>query len=258
MHISITVARKLDSAAGCEVARLGAPELEITPAIVAGERVLLSHFGSVSEFFWSVPDAAIEVFYDARGSAAWRMRPSFAAPALRARRRHHLCVTAYCRYLFDRRFLHRFANGRFVETGAVANIDRQRLISLIVGRSLSDHEKRPVTARGEVMFAAKSFSRGHSFRDINIDVARGEIVGLYGLLGSGRSEFVNAVYGNDPKPGAVRPRRGARRLSQRTPADPVVIPMGNVHQDWGTSPSRKSSTTSDGRIRSPCSFCSIY
>src|SRR5271169_6568191 len=38
MHISITVARKLDSAAGCEVARLGAPELEITPAIVAGER----------------------------------------------------------------------------------------------------------------------------------------------------------------------------------------------------------------------------
>src|SRR5271155_4645155 len=51
MHISITVARKLDSAAGCEVARLGAPELEITPAIVAGERVLLSLSGRFLSFF---------------------------------------------------------------------------------------------------------------------------------------------------------------------------------------------------------------
>jgi ABC-type branched-subunit amino acid transport system ATPase component len=62
-----------------------------------------------------------------------------------------------------------FRDGRFVETGTVANIDRPRLISLIVGRSLGDHEKRPVTSRGEVMLTAKSFCRGHVFRDINLD-----------------------------------------------------------------------------------------
>jgi putative xylitol transport system ATP-binding protein len=122
-------------------------------------------------------------------------------------------------------------DGRFVETGAVANIDRQRLISLIVGRSLSDHEKRPaVTARGEVMFAAKSFSRGHSFQDINIDVARGEIVGLYGLLGSGRSEFVNAVYGNEPKDSGEVFVEG-RRIDIRTPADALRCGMAIVTED---------------------------
>jgi putative xylitol transport system ATP-binding protein len=121
-------------------------------------------------------------------------------------------------------------DGRFVETGAVANIDRQRLISLIVGRSLSDHEKRPIIARGEVMFAAKSFSRGHAFRDINVDVARGEIVGLYGLLGSGRSEFVNAVYGNEPKDSGEVFVEG-RRVDIRTPADALRCGMAIVTED---------------------------
>jgi putative xylitol transport system ATP-binding protein len=123
-----------------------------------------------------------------------------------------------------------FRDGRFVETGAVADIDRQRLISLIVGRSLTDHEKRPSTSRGEVMFAAKGFSRGHAFQDINIDVARGEIVGLYGLLGSGRSEFVNAVYGNEPKDSGEVFVEG-RRVDIRTPADALRCGMAIVTED---------------------------
>jgi putative xylitol transport system ATP-binding protein len=121
-------------------------------------------------------------------------------------------------------------DGRFVETGAVANIDRPRLISLIVGRSLSDREKRPVTPRGEVMLAAKGFCRGHAFRDINIDVARGEIVGLYGLLGSGRSEFVNALYGNEAKDSGEVFIEG-RRVDIRTPADALRCGMAIVTED---------------------------
>jgi putative xylitol transport system ATP-binding protein len=123
-----------------------------------------------------------------------------------------------------------FRDGRFVETGAVANIDRPRLIRLIVGRSLGDHEKRPVTSRGEVMLTAKSFCRGHVFRDINLDVARGEIVGLYGLLGSGRSEFVNALYGNEPKDNGEVFVEG-RRVDIRTPADALRCGMAIVTED---------------------------
>ena len=58
-------------------------------------------------------------------------------------------------------------------------------------------------------------------------IARGEIVGLYGLLGSGRSEFVNAVYGNEPKDSGEVFVEG-RRVDIRTPADALRCGMAIV------------------------------
>ena len=92
-----------------------------------------------------------------------------------------------------------FRDGRFVESGALADIDRQRLIALIVGRDLRDADQRASTARAEPMIEMRGFSRAGQFADISLKIARGEILGLYGLRGAGRSEFANAVYGNQPK-----------------------------------------------------------
>ncbi len=92
-----------------------------------------------------------------------------------------------------------FRDGRFIESGALADIDRQRLIALIVGRDLRDAAKRESTARPETMIEMRGFSRAGEFEDISLAIAKGEILGLYGLMGAGRSEFANAVYGNAPK-----------------------------------------------------------
>ncbi len=92
-----------------------------------------------------------------------------------------------------------FRDGRFVEAGAVSGIDRQRLIGLIVGRDLGEHKRAIRPPGGDVMLEARGFTRAGHFEDINLQIARGEIVGIYGLMGAGRSEFANAVYGNDPK-----------------------------------------------------------
>nr|WP_073054262.1 sugar ABC transporter ATP-binding protein [Kaistia soli] len=92
-----------------------------------------------------------------------------------------------------------FRDGRFIETGALADIDRQRLISLIVGRDLRDAEARQTTARAETMIEMRNFARAGQFADISLAIAKGEILGLYGLMGAGRSEFANAVYGNAPR-----------------------------------------------------------
>lgn len=92
-----------------------------------------------------------------------------------------------------------FRDGRFVEAGAISGIDRQRLIGLIVGRDLGEH-KRAIRPRGDdLLLEARGFTRAGHFEDIDLEISRGEIVGIYGLMGAGRSEFANAVYGNDPK-----------------------------------------------------------
>ena len=87
-------------------------------------------------------------------------------------------------------------DGSVIESGALAEIDRQRLIGLIVGRDLSERKRRTAAVSGETMLVAKNFSRAGQFKDISLTLAKGEILGIYGLMGAGRSEFANALYGN--------------------------------------------------------------
>jgi putative xylitol transport system ATP-binding protein len=121
-------------------------------------------------------------------------------------------------------------DGSFVETGAVAEIDRQRLIQLIVGRSLGDRPTRPDRAQSDVILAAEGYTRAGVFEDISIEIASGEIVGLYGLMGAGRSEFANALYGNAAKDAGTLHIDG-RPVKIRSPADALRNRMALVTED---------------------------
>ncbi len=123
-----------------------------------------------------------------------------------------------------------FRDGRFVESGALADIDRQRLIALIVGRDLRDAEARASTARAETMIEMTDFSRAGQFADISLAIRKGEIVGLYGLMGAGRSEFANAVYGNGPKDSGSVAIEG-RRVTIDTPAEALRHGIAIVTED---------------------------
>jgi len=88
-----------------------------------------------------------------------------------------------------------FRDGRFVQTGKLHEIDRNELIRLIVGRSLVDHQRSVAAADKPTMLEVKGFTRAGEFEDINLSIKSGEILGLYGLMGAGRSEFASALYG---------------------------------------------------------------
>ncbi len=97
-----------------------------------------------------------------------------------------------------------FRDGRYVDSGRIADIDRAYLVSTIVGRKLNVAEKtrRPV---GEPVLESTKLSRAAEFKDISLTVHRGEILGVYGLMGAGRSEYLNCVYGlTRPDSGEVR------------------------------------------------------
>lgn len=106
-----------------------------------------------------------------------------------------------------------FRDGRYVDSGRIADIDRAYLVSTIVGRKLNVAEKtrRPV---GEPVLESTKLSRAAEFKDISLTVHRGEILGVYGLMGAGRSEYLNCVYG------LTRPDSGEVRLKGR------VLPAG--------------------------------
>ena len=88
-------------------------------------------------------------------------------------------------------------DGKHVETLPTDQVDRKKLISLMVGRELVNEYPKETVELGEVLLEVKGLCRNGVLDDINFKVRRGEILGLSGLVGSGRTETARAVLGID-------------------------------------------------------------
>lgn len=75
----------------------------------------------------------------------------------------------------------------------------QEIISNMVGREIKEKFPRVECARGEKLLEIRHLNAGKSVRDISLDVYAGEIVGIAGLMGAGRTETTRAIFGADPK-----------------------------------------------------------
>ena len=102
-------------------------------------------------------------------------------------------------------------NGSKVGTGMAADIPRQELISMMIGRELSDVEHafsaQAKESHGEVVLKAEGVGRKRVLDPFDLELRAGEAVGLSGLLGSGRTELTKLVFG------AIRPDSGTLTLS---------------------------------------------
>ncbi|NLC58242.1 MAG: sugar ABC transporter ATP-binding protein [Armatimonadetes bacterium] len=103
-------------------------------------------------------------------------------------------------------------DGRWVDTRATPTIDREELIRLMVGRELAAAEPgADSTTPGEVLLAVEGLTRDGAFAGVSFQVRAGEVVGLGGLVGAGRSEVARALFGIDrPDSGTVKV--GGQRL----------------------------------------------
>ncbi|WP_160012282.1 sugar ABC transporter ATP-binding protein [Rhizobium sp. 18055] len=123
-----------------------------------------------------------------------------------------------------------FGDGRFVETGNIADIDRAGLIRLIVGRTLPDQVREQKLAVTEPLLEVRDFSAATLFTDINLTVCKGEVLGIFGLMGAGRSEFAEALFGN------ARKDRGEVKLNGqpidiKSPTDALSAGIAMVTED---------------------------
>ena len=88
-------------------------------------------------------------------------------------------------------------DGMFISEHATGDITREDLITQIAGRKIEDMYPPKRQKFGEVVFEAKNFSAHGVYNNISLSVREGEILGLYGLVGAGRSEVMRAIYGVD-------------------------------------------------------------
>jgi rhamnose transport system ATP-binding protein len=88
-------------------------------------------------------------------------------------------------------------DGKLIATEDVAGLTEDDLVRRMVGRTLDELYPKQDTVPGEIALAVHRLTREGVFTDISFDVRHGEIVGLAGLVGAGRSEVARAIFGID-------------------------------------------------------------
>ncbi len=143
-------------------------------------------------------------------------------------------------------------DGKQVASLAVGKSSPSELIRLMVGRDLTP-APIPAAVKGEVVLRVRGLGRAGRFQDVNFEVCRGEILGIAGLVGAGRTDLANAIYGLVPaERGAIEVQRRLRRI--RNPRDAIACGMAMVSEDrkeFGlvTTMSLKHNLTLSGRGR---------
>lgn len=113
-------------------------------------------------------------------------------------------------------------DGRAVGTHATADLDSDAVIRMMVGRDLGRECLAPRGEHGTLALRVAHLTRGDRVRDVSFEAYRGEILGVAGLMGSGRTETMRAIFGADSaESGAIYLRGSDRPIRINKPSDAV-------------------------------------
>ncbi len=129
-------------------------------------------------------------------------------------------------------------DGRFVATGRVADIEIDGMIRLMVGRDVEFLKRPPHDGGGEVVLRVEGVSRrrgrhearGTSLHDIHFEVRAGEIVGLAGLVGAGRTDLARLLFGAE-RMDSGRVRLSGQDVHLTSPCDALKAGIALVPED---------------------------
>ncbi|GLU31457.1 D-xylose ABC transporter ATP-binding protein [Trinickia caryophylli] len=129
-------------------------------------------------------------------------------------------------------------DGRHVATEPMHALSTDRIIAMMVGREITNLFPRVPHEIGEVVFEARNVTcfdvtnpRRKRVDDVSFSVRRGEILGMAGLVGSGRTELMSAIFGAYPGASHVQVVLEGRPLAIRAPADAIRAGIAMVPED---------------------------
>ncbi|MFV0321872.1 MAG: sugar ABC transporter ATP-binding protein [Alphaproteobacteria bacterium] len=121
-------------------------------------------------------------------------------------------------------------DGEYIGTKNIKDITKNELIEMMVGRSMTDMFKREEVPIGDVLLRVENLQKEGKFRDVTFDVHKGEIFGIAGLVGAGRSEIVEALFGYKPADSGEIYIDG-KMVSIKSPNDAIANKIGFVTED---------------------------
>ena len=123
-------------------------------------------------------------------------------------------------------------DGRVIGTRRASEASLDEIIRMMVGRDLGEAHPRTATQGGKVALRVVGLTRGQAVRGVAFDAHEGEILGLAGLMGSGRTETLRAIFGADrPDAGQVCLYGSDRPARIRSPRDAVRLGIALLTED---------------------------
>ena len=121
-------------------------------------------------------------------------------------------------------------DGKFVTTKMIKDTTEAELVNSMVGREVGDYYNRQVHTRGQEMVRIENLSRGKEFKDVSFAAYAGEILGVYGLIGAGRTETMETIFGAR-KPDSGKVFIKGEEVHFNSPLDAIAKGVGMVTED---------------------------
>lgn len=111
-------------------------------------------------------------------------------------------------------------DGNYIGTKPMKELSEKEIITMMVGREVSSIYPKERIPLGETIIEVKNFTRLGVFENVSFAVRKGEILGISGLLGSGRTELARAIFGLDPHTsGSIRIE--GKKVKIKQPSDAI-------------------------------------
>ncbi|MCG8569193.1 MAG: sugar ABC transporter ATP-binding protein [Spirochaetes bacterium] len=121
-------------------------------------------------------------------------------------------------------------DGRYIGTKPAGEINKEKLIEMMVGRELNQIFPKSEAEIGDVILSVKNLSREGYFENVSFEVKKGEILGVAGLMGAGRTELMETVFGITPKSGG-QIFINNEEIKINSPADAIANKMAFLTED---------------------------
>jgi len=90
-------------------------------------------------------------------------------------------------------------DGKYIGEGAIADITVDKIVQMVIGRSLEQMYPKLEVEKGNIILKVENLSKIGVFKNISFDLHKGEILGFFGLVGAGRSEVMQTIFGVNTK-----------------------------------------------------------
>ena len=121
-------------------------------------------------------------------------------------------------------------DGSYVDTRLVKDVNRDELVRLMVGRTISNLFPKQEIQPGEIALKVENLTQTGIFKDISFEVYKGEILGMAGLVGAGRTDVARAIFGvTTPTSGRIQVE--GRWVKITSPQQAINLGLAYVPED---------------------------